>query len=91
MENNWTKPVTVTVNGKRYDVQPGKTILETCAGLGYAIPTLCHLPEVVSNASCGICIVEVKGAKSLIRSCVTPISEGMGIPARHRRGSGGRR
>ncbi len=85
METNWTKPVTITVNGKRFDVQPGKTILETCSALGYAIPTLCHLPEVVSNASCGICVVEVKGAKSLIRSCVTPVGEGMEIQLASRR------
>jgi iron-only hydrogenase group A len=69
----------ITVNGKSYDVPKGKTILEAASALGYSIPTLCHLPEVASNASCGVCVVEVKGAKSLLRSCVTKVSEGMDI------------
>jgi iron-only hydrogenase group A len=74
-----TKTLSVAINGKNYEVPAGKTILEACAGAGYAIPTLCHLPEVSSNASCGVCVVEVKGAKSLIRSCVTKVAEGMDI------------
>ncbi|HOV39965.1 MAG TPA: 2Fe-2S iron-sulfur cluster-binding protein, partial [Spirochaetales bacterium] len=69
----------IIVNGKSYDVPKGKTILEAVSALGYSIPTLCHLPEVATNASCGVCVVEVKGAKSLLRSCVTKVSEGMDI------------
>ena len=69
----------IIVNGKSYDVPKGKTILEAVSDLGYSIPTLCHLPEVATNASCGVCVVEVKGAKSLLRSCVTKVSEGMDI------------
>jgi len=70
---------TITVNGKSYTVPKGKTILEAVSARGYSIPTLCHLSEVASNASCGVCVVEVKGAKSLLRSCVTKVTEGMDI------------
>ena len=69
----------ITINGRKYQAGAGRTILEVCAEAGYAIPTLCHMPEVSSNASCGVCVVEVKGAKSLLRACVTKITEGMEI------------
>jgi len=75
----------ISINGTKYQARPGATILEACAAAGYAIPTLCHLPEVSSNASCGICVVEVKGAKSLLRSCVTKVTPGMDISTTTRR------
>lgn len=74
-----TKTCQISINGKAFQAAPGRTILQACADAGYNIPTLCHLPEVSSNASCGVCVVEVKNAKSLIRSCVTSVTEGMEI------------
>lgn len=43
------------------------------------IPTLCFLKEINEIGACRICVVEVKGARSLVASCVYPISEGMEI------------
>ncbi|MEN6618638.1 MAG: NADH-dependent [FeFe] hydrogenase, group A6 [Rikenellaceae bacterium] len=76
MEN---KKINITVDGIAYQVKEGKTILETCKEIGINIPSLCYLKDVSTNASCGICVVEVKGAKTLVRSCVSKASEGMDI------------
>ncbi|MCK9305390.1 MAG: NADH-dependent [FeFe] hydrogenase, group A6 [Bacteroidales bacterium] len=71
------KKINITVNGKEYKVNAGKTILESCKEIGIEIPSLCYLKDVSHNASCGICVVEVKGARTLVRSCVTQAAEGM--------------
>jgi iron-only hydrogenase group A len=73
------KVINVTIDGKKMQVGAGKTILDSCKELGIRIPSLCYLKDVSSNASCGICVVEVKGAKSLVRSCVASIADGMEI------------
>ncbi|MDD2490590.1 MAG: NADH-dependent [FeFe] hydrogenase, group A6 [Bacteroidales bacterium] len=73
------RKINITVDGIKYQIKEGKTILESCKDLGISIPSLCYLKDISSNASCGVCVVEVKGAKTLVRSCVTNASEGMEI------------
>jgi iron-only hydrogenase group A len=73
------KKINVTIDGKPYEIGGGKTILESCADIGIKIPSLCYLKDVSQNASCGICVVQVKGAKSFVRSCVTEMKEGMEV------------
>jgi iron-only hydrogenase group A len=73
------KLISVTVDGSSALVDPGASLLDACAAAGAKVPTLCHLQGVSSNASCGLCVVEVEGAKSLVRSCVGRISEGMKV------------
>lgn len=71
--------ITLSVDGRPVTVRSGSTILEACAASGVKVPTLCHLPEVCSNASCGVCAVEVEGARGLVRSCVQQAREGMKV------------
>ncbi len=73
------KMVAITVDGASALVDSGSSLLEACAAAGAKVPTLCHLKDVSSNASCGLCVVEVEGAKSLVRSCVGGVSEGMKV------------
>ncbi|MEN6399057.1 MAG: 2Fe-2S iron-sulfur cluster-binding protein, partial [Rectinema sp.] len=75
METN----ITITVDGQEISVDPKSTLLEACAAAGARIPTLCYLKDISANASCGICVVEVEGAKSLVRSCVQNPTPGMKI------------
>ncbi|MFA7142183.1 MAG: NADH-dependent [FeFe] hydrogenase, group A6, partial [Candidatus Paceibacterota bacterium] len=37
------------------------------------------LKDISQNASCGICVVEVKGARTLVRSCISKATEGINI------------
>ena len=71
--------VKIKIDGKDYQVDEGKTILAACRNAGIVIPTICYLEGINEEAACSICVVEVKGAKSLVRSCVTQVSEGMEI------------
>ncbi len=71
--------VNVKINGNDYQVPQNVTILEACKRAGITIPTLCYLEDVATNASCAVCVVEVKGARSLTRSCSTCVREGIEI------------
>ena len=57
----------------------GSTILEAARLAHIEIPTLCFLKEINEIGACRICVVEVKGARSLVASCVYPINEGMEV------------
>ncbi|EKD30691.1 MAG: hypothetical protein ACD_77C00487G0001 [uncultured bacterium] len=73
------KKINITVDGKSYQVSDGKTILDSCREIGIKIPTLCYLKDISNNASCGICVVEVTGARTLVRSCISKATEGINI------------
>ncbi len=73
------KTVKVKINGKEYEFPAGITILKACEKVGIHIPTLCYLEGVSEEGSCGVCVVEVKGARTLQRSCITELLEGMEI------------
>jgi iron-only hydrogenase group A len=75
----------ITIDNQQYLVPDGVTILEACRFAGVNIPSLCYLKDVSSNASCGVCVVEVKGAKSLLRSCITKVTDGMEITTNNQR------
>ena len=69
----------ITINNQPLEVQEGLTIMDACNAVGIHVPSLCYLKDVSHNASCGVCVVEVKGAKSLLRSCITQVTPGMEI------------
>ena len=71
--------VNIKINGKDYTVPAGSTILEAARIAGINIPTLCYLKEINAIGACRICVVEVKGARSLVAACVFPVNEGMEI------------
>ncbi len=71
--------VNITINGTPMSVPAGSTILEACRQMGYEIPTLCYMKEKNEIGACRICVVEVKGARTLVASCVMPVNEGMEI------------
>ncbi len=71
--------VNIKINGMDYSVKAGSTILEAAHEVGIDIPTLCYLKDINAIGACRICVVEVKGAKSLVAACVYPVNEGMEI------------
>ena len=71
--------VNVKINGREVAVPAGSTILEAARIAGIQIPTLCYLKEINEIGACRICVVEVKGARSLVAACVFPVNEGMEI------------
>lgn len=71
--------VNIKINNLPYTVDAGITILEACNQAGIIIPTLCYLKEINCIGACRVCVVEVKGARSLVASCVYPVNEGIEI------------
>ncbi len=71
--------VNIKINDKSYSVPKGSTILEAARYAGIEIPTLCYLKDINEIGACRICMVEVKGARSLVTACVFPVNEGMEI------------
>ena len=71
--------VNLTVNNKPVSVEEGTTILDAARKLKFKIPTLCHHPDLQVAGNCRVCVVEQKGARNLVASCATPVSEGMEV------------
>ncbi|MCL2033222.1 MAG: NADH-dependent [FeFe] hydrogenase, group A6 [Oscillospiraceae bacterium] len=71
--------VNIKINGMPVSVPAEMTILEAARTAGIEIPTLCYLKEINQIGSCRICVVEVKGAKSLVAACTYPVNEGMEV------------
>lgn len=69
--------VNLTINGKQIQAEQGATILEAARAAGVYIPTLCYHPELRPEGACRLCMVEASGARTLVASCVYPVSEGM--------------
>lgn len=71
--------VNITIDGGKFEVPKDFTVLEAARIAGIKIPTLCNHPELRPEGNCRVCVVEVKGVRSLVASCVYPVSEGMVI------------
>jgi formate dehydrogenase major subunit len=70
---------TFILNGKETPFKPDQMILEAARNGGIEIPTLCYLKGSIPTGACRICLVEVKGARSLVAACSTPVSPGMEV------------
>ena len=73
------KMVNLTIDNIPVTVPEGTTVLEAAYSAGIKIPSLCFLKDVNEIGACRICVVEVKGARSLMAACVYPVSEGMEV------------
>jgi NADH-quinone oxidoreductase subunit G len=67
------------INGIGVQVHEGASVLEAAKKAGVKIPTLCYNPDLSPWAACGICVVRVEGSGKMLRSCCTPVSEGMSV------------
>jgi len=71
--------VNITIDGKKLQVPKDYTVLQAAREAGVEIPTLCYLKGINEIGACRMCVVEVKGARSLQAACVYPVSEGMEV------------
>ncbi|MBF0632279.1 MAG: FAD-dependent oxidoreductase [Magnetococcales bacterium] len=75
MENT----VSIILNGRTLEAKAGATIREVAELEGIKIPTFCHDDRLKPFASCFLCVVEVKGARTLLPACSTRIAPKMEI------------
>lgn len=71
--------VNLKINGIPVKAEEGSTIIEAARLAGIDIPSLCYLKDINCIGACRVCVVEVKGAKSLVASCIYPVAEGLEV------------
>ncbi|MBB6623614.1 iron hydrogenase small subunit [Clostridium gasigenes] len=74
----------ITINNRKLEVENGSTILESAKKISINIPTLCHMYMIDGKSrnckgSCRVCVVEVKGRKTLQAACAVEVTDGMVI------------
>ena len=74
--------VKITVDGKEIQAEASDTIRSAAKKAGVKIPALCYLKDQTPQGACRICLVEVEGARGLMASCTTPVTEGMVVNTR---------
>jgi NADH-quinone oxidoreductase subunit G len=80
----------ITVDGKPYEVEEGRTILQALDDYGLLmngvdIPHYCWHPKLPIDGSCRLCQVEVEGIPKLQIACNTPVTDGMEIRTKNER------
>ncbi|MGD0755304.1 MAG: NADH-dependent [FeFe] hydrogenase, group A6 [Bacteroidales bacterium] len=71
--------INLRINDQKVSVQEGTTVLAAAKKLKINIPTLCNHDDLCVAGNCRVCLVEQKGARTLVASCATPAAEGMEI------------
>ncbi|MFZ0280338.1 MAG: NADH-dependent [FeFe] hydrogenase, group A6 [Bacteroidales bacterium] len=71
--------INLNINDQFVSVPAGTTVLAAAKKLKINIPTLCNHPDLCVAGNCRVCVVEQKGARTLIAACATPVSDGMDI------------
>lgn len=74
-----SETVTLTIDGKKYTAERGRTVLQVATDNGIRIPTLCHNEAIEPYGACRLCIVEVtRGTRTrIVTSCLYPVEEGL--------------
>ena len=75
----------VYVNNTKVEVTEDSTILQAAEQAGFKIPTLCYVADKPPQGACRVCVVEVKGARTLMAACCTPVADNMEISTNTRR------
>ena len=69
----------ITINGRKISTESGTTVLQVARQEGIDIPTLCDHPALSAVGACRICVVDIKGQRTLQTACTFPVTEGMEI------------
>jgi NADH-quinone oxidoreductase subunit G/NADP-reducing hydrogenase subunit HndD len=71
--------VSIEVNHRQLQAEPGETLLTCIRRHGLSVPTLCHIDGLPPSGACRMCVVEVAGTPNLVPSCAFPAAEGMRV------------
>jgi NADH-quinone oxidoreductase subunit G len=71
--------VNAKINGIPVQVAEGTSILDAARKVNVKIPTLCYNDDLEPWAACGICVVKNGKSPKMLRSCCTPLDNGMDI------------
>ena len=68
--------ITVSVNGRRVELDAGASLLDAAKAAGVHVPTLCYHPGLPAHAVCRMCLVEVAGHPAPQPACRTLATDG---------------
>ncbi len=69
--------ITLTIDGREVQVEPGTLILDAAKQAGIDIPVFCYHPRMDPVAACRMCLVRIEKMPKLQPACATPVAEGM--------------
>jgi NADH dehydrogenase/NADH:ubiquinone oxidoreductase subunit G len=67
----------ITVNGKKYGIEKGMSVLQALDQIGIRVPRLCYHEDLPADGRCRMCIVEINGR--IMTSCNTQVADKMDI------------
>jgi NADH-quinone oxidoreductase subunit G len=70
---------TIEIDGKTFEVENGKMIIEVADDAGIYIPRFCYHKKLSVAANCRMCLVEVENGRKPVPACATPITNGMKV------------
>lgn len=73
------KKFNIKIDGKTIEAFEGETILTAALRAGVDIPHLCQHPDLSVRANCRMCVVSIKGQRSLATACSTMAAPDMEI------------
>lgn len=70
--------ITLTIDGKRIQTQPGRTLLEAARKHAIWIPTLCYHEALKPYGGCRLCVVDLETPRGprLVAACTYPCEDG---------------
>lgn len=69
----------ITIDGRQFEVDGKRTIIEAARENGMEIPHFCWHPRLSVAGNCRMCLVEVEKLPKLVIACATQVAEGMVI------------
>ena len=73
--------VSITVNGRAFEANPGELLIEAAERAGTYIPRFCYHPRMEPVGVCRMCLVEVDGPRgaTLQPACYIKVNDGMNV------------
>ena len=69
----------IEIDGKTFEVEGSKTIIEVADEAGIHIPRFCYHKKLSVAANCRMCLVGVENSRKTVPACATPITDGMKV------------
>ncbi len=74
--------ITITIDGKKLQVEPGTPVLEAALNAGIDVPRLCYHKHLLPSGHCRLCVVDVVGYHDPQPACTLNAKEGLVITTR---------
>jgi NADH-quinone oxidoreductase subunit G len=71
--------VTIKIDGKEFEVDESKNLIDAVKEVGEDIPYFCYHPALKIVGMCRMCLIELEGVPKLQAACNTPVKAGLSI------------